>query len=429
MNYIFKEEKKMRFRKNWVVLLFAITLMLVLGACGGGDNNAGENEGNSGDPDAGKKFTIFQSKVEISEELEALVEEYEEETGVEVEVWGTTGDDYFQQLQINLNSDQGPTIFDLEGVVQAEKVHSFLYDLSDESYVGDIAPDMELVYEDKIVGIPYGVEGFGIVYNKDIVNPDEITDFDSFANAVKELEGEGINPYGLSEDAYFLIGHMSNYPFSIQDDHFEFIDELTAGNVTMAETDAFQEFGQFMEVIRDHTKNPLEVTYDQAVGDFATGESAMLHQGNWAYGMFEDYDIDFEMGMMPFPLEGNDKLAVGVGSSWAINGTKDQAEIDAARDFLEWMFTSETGHHYIVEEFGFVPAMTTIEAEGLDPLSQDVLDASNSGETIPWSHAYYPANYIVNDLTPVAEEFFLEDSVTGEQFIENMENAFQNAID
>src|SRR5690606_3039119 len=158
-----------------------------------------------------------------------------------------------------------------------------------------------------------------------------------------------INPYGLSQEAYFLIGHMSNYPFSLQDNHFDYIDKLTAGEVTMAETPEFQEFGKFMEVIRKYSlKNPLDVTYDEEIGDFATGKTAMIHQGNWAYGMFSDYDLDFEMGMMAFPLAGNDKLAVGVGNNWAVNGTKDEAEIKAAVDFLNWLFTSETGQRYIV---------------------------------------------------------------------------------
>lgn len=413
----------MKLRNKFLFVVFTISVALLLSACGDGKKGSGNSEG------SGEKITIFQSKVEISEQLEALVEEYKKETGVDVEVWGTTGDDYFQQLQINLNSDQGPTIFDLEGVIQAEKVKSFLYDLSNESYIDDIAPGMELLFDNNVVGIPYGVEGFGIVYNKNLIDPADVTDIDSFVKVLEDLQGQGINPFGLSEEAYFLIGHMSNYPFSVQNDHFEYIDQLTAGDVTMAETSEFQEFGKFMEAIRQYAKNPLELDYDGNVGDFATGKTAMIHQGNWAYGMFEDYDIDFEMGMMPFPLAGNDKLAVGVGSYWAVNGEKDQAEIDAALDFLEWMHTSEIGHRYIVEEFGFVPALTTIEAKDLDPLSQDVLDASNSGQTIPWSHSYYPANFIVNDLTPTAEEFFLDDSISGEQFIENMDEAFKNSID
>ncbi|WP_077216097.1 sugar ABC transporter substrate-binding protein [Bacillus kwashiorkori] len=414
-------------KKVWFMAILLSVMVLFLGACsGGGDDKekAGEN-GNKGDA---KKITIFQSKVEISDQLEALAKEYEKETGVEVEVWGTTGDDYFQQLRIRLNSDQGPSIFTLEGLRQAQQLESYVADLSDADFVKNIAPNMDLKLNDKVVGLPYGVEGFGIVYNKDLVKPEDIKDYESFANTLKSLKDKGINPYGLSQEAYFLIGHMSNYPFSIQADNYAFIDKMVAGEVTMAETPEFQEFGKFMEVIREYSTNPLEVTYDEEVGDFATGKSAMMHQGNWAWGMFADYNLDFEVGMLPFPLAGNDKLAVGVGAFWAVNGTKDEAEVKAANDFLNWLVSSEIGQKYIVEEFGFVPAMTNIKANDLDPLSQAVLEASNSGQTIPWSHSYYPPNMIVNDFTPVAQEFFLKKDMTGQQLIEKLDAGFKNAI-
>ena len=196
----------------------------------------------------------------------------------------------------------------------------------------------------------------------------------------------------------------------------------------MAETPEFEEFGKFFDAIKANATNPLDVTYDEEIGDFASGKSAMIHQGNWAYGMLADYDLDFEVGMLPFPLNGNDKLAVGVGNNWAINGTKDEAEIKAASDFINWMVSSEIGQRYIVEEFGFVPAMTNIDAGELDPLSQAVLDASNSGETIPWAQNYYPANVVPNDFTPAAQEFFLNEDMTGQEFIENLDAAWQNAV-
>lgn len=421
-------------KKRWLFLALFSALILLLAACGGSEEpqqNAGD-EGTSDETteETKGKITIFQSKVEISEQLEALAEEYTKETGVEVEVWGTTGDDYFQQLQISLGSDEGPTIFTLDGPIQAKQLQSYLYDMSDAEFVPNIAPNMELNLDGKIVGLPYGVEGFGLVYNKDLVDPSEVKDYDSFVATLERLYNEGINPVGLSQEAYFLIGHISNYPFSVQEDNVAFIEKLEAGEVTMAETPEFQEFGKFMEAIRKYSiKNPLEVTYDEEVGDFATGKSAMIHQGNWAWGLIKDYEdeIDFEMGLMPFPLAGNDKLAVGVGAFWAVNGTKDQAEIDLAIDFLNWLVSSETGQRYIVEEFKFVPAMTNIEASDLDPLSRDVLEASNSGNTIPWSHAYYPPNLVVNDFTPIAEQFFLDDSMTGQELIELMDEAYQNA--
>lgn len=412
----------MVFKKKFMAGMAFAAMMTGLAACGG------EEEATGGEGEAAEKITIFQTKVEISDQLEAAAEAYTEETGVDVEVIGTTGDDYFQQLQIRLNNGTGPSILSVQNSTVAESLESYLYDLSDEEFVSNIAPDMALTLEEKVVGIPYGVEGFGIVYNKEMVNPEDIKDYESFVSTLEKFKSEDINGFGLSSEAYFLIGHISNYPFSIQEDPQAFMDQLSSGEVTMAETEEFLRFGEYMEAIRANTPSPLGVTYDQQVGDFAAGKTAMIHQGNWASGLLQDFEVDFEVGMAPFPLEGNDKLAVGVGSNWAVNADKEPAEIEAAVDFLDWLHTSETGKRIIVEEFGFVPAMTNIEANDLDPLSQAVLEASNSGETIPWSHNYYPANVVPNDFAPAAEEFFVNEEMTGEEFIGNLDAAWQNAI-
>ncbi|MBT2583919.1 ABC transporter substrate-binding protein [Planococcus sp. ISL-109] len=413
----------MAFNKKLVTGMTLAASMSVLAACGGGSDEG--SNGESGE--AAEGITIFQTKVEISEQLEAAAAAYTEETGVDVEVIGTTGDDYAQQLQIRLNNGTGPSIFSVENAQVAQRLESYMYDLSNEDMVENIAPDMELALDDKVIGIPYGVEGFGIVYNKEMVDPADIADMDSFVSTLEGFNAEGINGFGLSSEAYFLIGHISNYPFSLQENPVEFMEQLTNGEVSLTDTPEFGEFGEAMEAIRANTPSPLSTTYDTQVGDFAAGKTAMIHQGNWASGMLDEFEVDFEVGMAPFPLAGNDQLAVGVGSNWAVNSDKDQAEIDGAIEFLDWLHTSETGQKFIVEDFGFIPAMTNIEAGDLDPLSQAVLEASNSGETIPWSHNYYPANVIPNDFTPAAESFFVNEDMTGDELIEALEAAWQNA--
>ncbi|GAA0469812.1 ABC transporter substrate-binding protein [Alkalibacillus silvisoli] len=416
----------MKFNKLFFALF--VSALLVLAACGSDNGDAEDAEGDTDEGGEVEQISVFQSKVEISEPLEELAEMYEEETGIEVDVWGTTGDDYLSQLQVRLNSNQGPSIMSVQNIQVADQLDSYLYDLSDMDVADDIAPDMALEFEDRLVGLPYGIEGFGLVYNKDLVDPEDITDYDSFVQTLQDFEEEGINGLMLSQEAYFLIGHISNYPFSLQDDYMAFIDELNEGETTMAEHDEFQEFGQFMEAIREHTVNPLDVNYDRQVGDFVNGETAMIHQGNWVASMLADYELDFEVGLMPFPLDGNDQQIVGVGGNWGVNGNKDQAEIDAAIDFLEWIHNSDVGHEYMVDEFAHVPGFTHIDADGLDPLAQEVLDASNSGDTIPWAHNYYPADIVPNDLAPAAEEFFLDDSMTGEEFIERLDEVWEGAV-
>jgi raffinose/stachyose/melibiose transport system substrate-binding protein len=72
--------------------------------------------------------------------------------------------------------------------------------------------------------------------------------------------------------------------------------------------------------------------------------------------------------------------------------------------------------------------LTNIDAGNLDPLSQDVLKASNSGQTIPWALNYFPANIIPNDFAPAAEQYFLSKDSSGDEFIQKMDDAWKNAV-
>lgn len=409
--------------KNKLILLVSSVVLIstVMAGCGSSDSKSA-SEGDKPSPQV-KKITVFNNKVEITEPLEELAAEYKKETGIEVEVWGSTGDSYSQTLQTKLISNQGPTIFGVK-VTDATKFRSYLYDLSNEEYVKNIAPNMALKVDGKVVGVPYGVEGYGLIYNKNLVKPEDLKDYDSFAKTLEKFKAEGINGFSLSQEAYFLIGQILNTPFALQEDPLAFIEKLNKGEVKMAETKEFQEFAKFMDAIKANAKNPMDVKYDDQIGDFATGKTAIIHQGNWAYGMFKDYgDLGFDMAMAPFPLAGNDKIAVGVGSNWAINADAPAEEIKAGNDFLNWMFTSETGMRYIGEKFGFIPAMTNIEVKNLDPLSEKVHEASNSGQTLQWAYNYFPPGIIVNDLMPATQEYFLTD-MTGEQLLQKLDAAW-----
>ncbi|GAA0405554.1 ABC transporter substrate-binding protein [Paenibacillus motobuensis] len=413
--------------------LAMMVLIASLVACGGKTNSNSANSGTdtnssntSGGTEKQAKISLFQSKVEIAEALEELANKYKEETGNEVEVWGSAGDAYITQLQAKLAAKEGPTIFSIASGAEAEKFKSYYYDMSNESYVKNIAPNMALEVDNKVVGVPIGVEGFGLVYNKSLVDPKDVTDLASFTSKMESLKAEGINGLSLSQEAYFLIGHILNTPFALQADPIDFINKLNNGEVKMADTKEFQEFAKFMEVIRQNSVNPMEVTYDTQMGDFATGKTAMVHQGNWSYGMLADYG-DLDIGMTALPIAGNNKLSVDIPGGWVINNGAKPEEIKAANAFLDWVYNSETGKDTIVNKFKFIPAMTNIEADGLDPLSQAVFEATKSGNTIPWAMNYFPQGIIVNDLTPVTSEFFLDNGMTGEQYLKNLDDAWAKA--
>jgi raffinose/stachyose/melibiose transport system substrate-binding protein len=376
---------------------------------------------------AGKKIIIFQSKVEITTQLEAAAKAYQGETGVEVEVWSTTGDDYFHQLRTRIANNQGPTLFSLTPGAEAAQVAGYLEDLGDLPFVKDIAPAMLTKAEDKVVGIPYTVEGFGMVYNKSLINPAEVRDYDSFVNMLRDHKAKGINGFGLSQESYFLIGHILNTPFAVMPDMEQYMERLAKGEVKMADTAEFQEFARFYAAVRDNSYNPLEVNYDRECGDFATGKTASIHQGNWSYGMFTDYSLNFEMGLMPFPLQGNDKLAVSVPTVWSVNNQVPDAQRQLAKDFLVWLYTAETGRRYLTEEFGFIPVVKGLTSGTLDPLSAEVSRYATEGKTIPWATTLYPAGIVDVHLVSVAQQFFTSKQ-SPQDFLAALDKAWAQAM-
>ncbi len=109
--------------KNRWFLALLTAVLFIISACGnntGSNSNEGTNNGGTKAKQLAK-ISLFQSKVEIAESLENLASKYKQETGNEVEVWGSAGDSYITQLQTKLAANEGPTIFFLSNKVLKRK--------------------------------------------------------------------------------------------------------------------------------------------------------------------------------------------------------------------------------------------------------------------------------------------------------------------
>lgn len=416
-------------KKRKIVSLVLATVLgasMVLGGCGSkGGSDASNTEGASGESKG--KITIFQQKTEIYDQLKELAKDYEKETGVEVEVWQISGDDYYQNLKTYMSSESGPTVFSLSSSTEIAEMSAYLEDLSDLSFLDKINDDLIAKSDDKTVGVPMTAEGFGLVYNKNLISEDQINTTDALVQTIKDATADGETGLGLSQEAYFLIGQILNTPFALQDDPAQFCQDVYDGKVNIADVKEFQELGQIFEAIKENQKNPLEVSYDDNCGDFATGKTEMIHQGNWCYPLFSSYDVDFDMGIAPLPIACNKSIAVGVPSVWCVNTDASDSDKQLAKDFLNWLYTSETGADYLTNKFGFIPVVDGMEADNLDPLSQAVSDAIAEGNIIPWTfNEEWPAGIITTYLVQNAEEYFSSDMTTDE-FLRALNDSFVTA--
>jgi len=101
---------------------------------------------------------------------------------------------------------------------------------------------------------------------------------------------------------------------------------------------------------------------------------------------------------MPVPQntssDANTKL-VGGGSKYFFIDSSDntsEAQVQAAKDFLNWMVYDEEGQKFIVEECALVPAFSNITLAVADPLGSSVKAYADKGALIA-NYNYLPDDH------------------------------------
>lgn len=358
---------------------------------------------------------VFQFKVETKDVLEKAAKMYMEETGVEVNIQTVGGgDDYGAALRSRFASGNEPVIFNVGGPQDVEDWMDYLEDLSDQPWV-DLAYQGVLdgvTVNGKIYGLPFNQEGYGLIYNKDIfakagIDAEAITTYDALVEALDILEAKkdelGLRaPLAFAPKEKWITGlHLSNVAFNQ-----EFGDVLTTYNGKEVEFKYGDQLKLLVDLQAKYAYKPAglvsslnAVDYStQVEGLFSLERVAVLQQGNWVYNSIASMDEELaqNIGILPIPLKGivEDSIPVGIPMYWAINKNKSDDEKAAAKDFLNWLYTSPTGKDLIINEFKFIPALSGYN--GLtpsDPLGQDVLKYSEAGRTMSWVFMGYPSGW------------------------------------
>ena len=140
-----------------------------------------------------EKLYYLNFKPEADEYWQELAETYTEETGVEVTVLTAASGEYEKTLKSEMAKTDAPTLFQVNGPVGLASWKDYCYDLSGSDIAGELTDDsFALMDGDKMAGIAYVIENYGIIYNKALLEKagytaDDITDFDSFKKVVEDI--------------------------------------------------------------------------------------------------------------------------------------------------------------------------------------------------------------------------------------------------
>ena len=155
---------------------------------------------------------------------------------------------------------------------------------------------------------------------------------------------------------------------------------------------------------------------NDSMSEFALGKAAMVQNGNWAWaeisrvsGNKVDKDnIGYLPLYMGFEGEENQGICIGTENYFAINSKVSAEKQKASIEFLEWLFSSETGKKFVNERLEFITPFNTFEADETpdDPLAQSVLDwMSRDVETVEWTFSSFPSQEFKNSFGDAMLEY------------------------
>ena len=374
----------------------------------------------------GPSVYYLNFKPEQAETFERIAEEYTAETGVPVKIVTAASGSYMQTLKAEMAKSNAPTLFQINGQEGYGIWKNYLADVTDYEITQALQEDAQPITnaEGQVVGVPFAMEGFGLLYNEEITDAyfalpnakvgsmEEVKSFDDLKAVAEDMQARkdelGIEgafastSLGAGEE-WRWTNHLMNGPL-----HYEIVDRDIKDFSDMEDIEFTygDNFRNLFDLYLENSTVKPTLAPSRAVSDsmaeFATGKAAMVQNGSWAWSqisgeggnMVKEEKIKFLPMYMGLPNEENVGINVGTENFLCVNNKASEEDQQATRDFLTWLFLSDRGKELVVEELGFIAPFENYGVEDVpaDPLAQQVQAALQDTETeaLPWDFQFSP---------------------------------------
>lgn len=391
---------------------------------------------------SGQPIRVVNGKIEIDEPLKAFAKKYQEKTGQEVIIESLGGGvDINGTLKGYLAAGNMPDLFVFGGEGDYQTWKEYMADLSGEEWTTKTEFGFQSK-DGKTVGFPYAVEGYGITYNKNIldaagVDPSSLTSYDGFLKAFEAIDKKK-EELGLtavcsvaaeSGQMYWSTGnHLFGYYLSggLKRGDTTYIDLLKSGQT---DPTRLGQFADFMKLLFDYSdKNTLiSGTYDDQLALWAQGKTAFITQGNWIDPSLPDYQVEFDCGIAPlaFTKEEMKGVLADCPSWWALynKGTN----MDACKAFLTELALTKDGQECLVTDCGMISPYTTCTVSPKTPLAMSLKTYVDAGNTYSWEWTKMPEGISMN-ATGAVFELYAKGEIDREGFLSMLQTAISDYV-
>ncbi len=364
-------------------------------------------------------------KPEVSEIWEELAKIYKEETGVEVKVKTAASGTYEQTLKSEIAKTDAPTLFQINGPVGYQTWKDYCLDLSKTNlYSWLLDKSLAVSSGEGVYGIPYVVEGYGIIYNDAIMkkyfalsdkavsisSTSEIKDFATLKAVVEDMTAkkDALGIEGVFASTSLTPGedwrwqtHLANLPV-----YYEYKDKGINDTQKLDFTYSANYKNIFDLYINNSGTVPTMLggkSVTDSMAEFALGKVAMVQNGNWAWGQISgvagNVVLESDIKFMPIYTgvagEESQGLCTGTENFFCVSSKASKADQEATIAFVEWLFNSDIGKDYVTNKFGFIAPFSTFKEDEkpTDPLAKEVIRymEDTSLTSVSWNFTSFPS--------------------------------------
>ena len=385
--------------KRLLGMLLVLSMLFTLAACGSEEKETRTKDGKV-------KIRAYLGGGDLSEKIEAMVSDFNaqsETTAVEVVPMPA---DTASMVTVMFNSGNTPTVTALEtgDLLRAKDRLTDISDLAAVDHASKGTIDAAKV-GDSIYGVPYRIEGMGLIYNRKVLDrifgedfdPDAIRTQDDLREVFAQIEEAGIAPIVLGAQDWSLSTHLTTDIYTGQSEspqeQAKFIESLRQGEGNLADNKVFNQVMDTVDILNEHNyykDNPLQYAND---GDttkqariLTEGESVFWFQGNWGSTALEALDEDGEYGMIPLPVGNddtypNERIATLVPLYLSIfDGATDEQK-QAGKELIEYITQTERGWDFVANDAKGIPAYDNATVEVKNGIAKSILEYQQAGRS------------------------------------------------
>jgi raffinose/stachyose/melibiose transport system substrate-binding protein len=427
-------------RKLFVALSMMLIAAFALGACATQTPAPAPTEAPAAQPgateapaattapaQAGGEIYYLNFKPEVADIYQKIGDEYKAETGVTLKVVTAASGTYEQTLKSEIAKTDAPVLFQINGPVGYQAWKDYTADLKDtELYKHLSDKSMAVTDGSGVYGIPYVVEGYGIIYNNAIMSKyfaldgakaksmDEVNNFQTLQAVVEDMTAKkaqlGIK--GVFSSTSLKPGedwrwqtHLMDVPifYEWRDNKVDLASDATK-EIKFQYSDNFKNL--FDLYINNSVTPPTLLgskSVDDSMAEFALGQSAMVQNGNWAWGQISGVqgntvkpeDVKFLPLYTAMPGEQNQSINVGTENFFAVNKQASPEKQKLAEDFIYWLFSSPKGKAFVTNDLKFIAPFDTFaeNEKPTDPLAKEVIRyiSDTSKYNVAWDFVKFPS--------------------------------------